>query len=139
VWRALAQAPADDAPLRKRLWLRIAQHVVGGAAAADGGGGGQGEGAEGAVAAVLALLAEPGAALRLEEVLPLFPAFTRIDHFQPAVCAALAASSEQMEALHAQMTTAARSAEHLRADIAALSQVREAPGRPGVAGAVVEG
>jgi hypothetical protein len=28
-----------------------------------------------------------------------------------------------MEALHKQMSTAARSAEHLRADIAALSQV----------------
>ena len=75
-----------DAPLTKRLWLRIARHVV--ASAADGG--------EGAVAGVLALLNEPGTTLRLEEVLPLFPAFTRIDHFQPAVCAALAASSEQV-------------------------------------------
>jgi tetratricopeptide (TPR) repeat protein len=61
-----AGKPEDDDPLKKRLWLRIAKHVVTG---------------EGNIKRAMAFLKECSV-LKIEDILPFFPEFTLIDSFK---------------------------------------------------------
>ena len=133
----------DDDAVRRRLALAVVRHLIASGAAAaaaaptpeaaasataasiaevdaflrdsshaDGGGGGGG----GGVGSELS-----SAALRLEEVLPLFPGVTAIGAFQSAVVASLAECDARVAALRSKMEAAAEVADALRGDLAALA------------------
>ena len=83
---AIARRPEGDDALSRKLWLAIARHIVEQPAGAEGSdeGGAAAQGAR--VREVSALLEESRGALRIEDVLPLFPDFVEIDAFKDAVC-----------------------------------------------------
>jgi hypothetical protein len=99
-----ADSPDDDAPLRKRLWLRIAQHVVQ---------------EQKDVRAAMHMLEETDA-LQIEDVLPFFPDFAVIDDFKDEICGALEGYAAQIESLKLEMDEATQNAEAIKADVAAL-------------------
>lgn len=72
----LAQETAarSDPALQRKLWLRIAEHAISGT---DN------------VKQALRLLDECDGLLKIEDVLPFFSDFERIDHFKDAICNAL--------------------------------------------------
>lgn len=75
---AVARRPEGDEGLTRRLWLAIARHAVEGGAA--------GEDQAACIRGVTQLLEESGGAVRIEDVLPLFPNFVEIDAFKEAIC-----------------------------------------------------
>lgn len=56
-------------------------------------------------------------AVKIEDVLPLFPDFARIDAFKGALCEGLADYNAQIQALKAEMEDATRIADALRCDL----------------------
>eukprot|EP00727_Mastigamoeba_balamuthi_P004186 m51a1_g13765 putative vacuolar protein sorting-associated protein 18 homolog (977) ;mRNA; r:253137-257178 len=97
-------ADIDDEGTRKRLWLKIAQHVV--KDRRD-------------IKEAVRFLRECEL-LKIEDILPFFPDFTRIDDFKDEICRSLDEYSHQIDDLKAEMEVATRSAEATRRDIAAL-------------------
>lgn len=67
-------AQTKDPALQRKLWLRIAEHSISGT---DN------------VKQALRLLNECDGLLKIEDVLPFFSDFERIDHFKEAICDAL--------------------------------------------------
>ncbi|KAJ3274967.1 hypothetical protein HK104_003995, partial [Borealophlyctis nickersoniae] len=102
--RINADKPEDDNTLRKKLWLRIARHVV--------------EEKRDIKQAMEYLKASD--LLKIEDVLPFFPDFVLIDEFKDEICQALEEYNEHIEALKAEMDEATRSAESIRLDIREL-------------------
>ncbi|SCV68374.1 BQ2448_495 [Microbotryum intermedium] len=99
-----ADKPEDDDLLRKKLWLKIAHHVV--AQKND-------------VKTAMKFL-ESTDLLKIEDVLPFFPDFVVIDHFKEEICSALEGYSAHIERLKEDMDEATRSAEQIKSDIADL-------------------
>ncbi|KDE09671.1 hypothetical protein MVLG_00077 [Microbotryum lychnidis-dioicae p1A1 Lamole] len=99
-----ADQPEDDDLLRKKLWLKIAHHVV--AQKND-------------VKTAMKFL-ENTDLLKIEDVLPFFPDFVVIDHFKEEICSALEGYSAHIERLKEDMDEATRSAEQIKSDIADL-------------------
>ena len=102
--RQNADMPAYDQELRKKLWLRIARHVV-----ED----------ERNVKKAMAVLQECEL-LKIEDILPFFPDFVTIDHFQADICKSLEAYNRDIENLKEEMDNATQSARAIRSDIQAL-------------------
>lgn len=75
------------------------------------GGGAQGAGSIGQVAEFLKCA---GGAVKIEDVLPLFPDFARIDAFKDALCDGLADYNTQIQGLRSEMEDATRIADALR-------------------------
>ncbi|GAB0098552.1 Vacuolar protein sorting-associated protein 18 homolog [Sergentomyia squamirostris] len=100
----LAQQTASMAPdrdLRRSLWLRIAEHEI--------------RGRED-VKEALELLSECDL-LRIEDLLPFFSDFERIDHFKDAICDALKEYNLKIQEQRRDMDESAKSAEKVRADL----------------------
>ena len=109
--------PEDDEELRKKLWLKIARHVVL---------------EEKDVKKAMNCLSSCDL-LKIEDILPFFPDFVTIDHFKEAICGSLEEYNRHIEGLKQEMEEATESAKRIREDIQGdAEQVR----RGGVAGEV---
>lgn len=104
--KVYAEKPEDDDQLKKRLWLRIAKHVVTG---------------EGNIKQAMSLLKEC-TVLKIEDILPFFPEFTLIDNFKDEICESLEEYNLEIEQLHDAMEMSTRSADEIRSDIQKLNQ-----------------
>ncbi|CAO1621017.1 unnamed protein product [Parajaminaea phylloscopi] len=99
----------DEDSQRRKLWLRIAKHVV--------------ESKKDIKAAMEFLAANSSASiLSIEDILPFFPDFTVIDAFKDDICLALESYASRIEDLKDDMESATTSADHIRQDIARLSE-----------------
>ncbi|XP_027053569.1 vacuolar protein sorting-associated protein 18 homolog [Pocillopora damicornis] len=93
--------PEDDEVLRKKLWLRIARHVVE---------------EEGDVKKAMEFLNQ-SELLKIEDILPFFQDFVTIDHFKDAICSSLHEYNQHIEELKSEMQEATESAKTIRGDI----------------------
>ncbi|KAK7206413.1 Pep3/Vps18/deep orange family-domain-containing protein [Myxozyma melibiosi] len=100
----VADRPSDDAPLGKKLWLRVAQRVIN---------------KEHGIKSAIEFL-KRCELLKIEDLLPFFPDFVVIDDFKEEICAALEDYSKSIELLRKEMDESAKTAETIRADIAGL-------------------
>ncbi|XP_033107072.1 vacuolar protein sorting-associated protein 18 homolog [Anneissia japonica] len=96
-----ANKPEDDEDLKKKLWLRIARHVVE---------------KENNIKRAMEFLQE-SQLLKIEDILPFFPDFVTIDHFKEAICNSLAEYNQHIEKLKQEMEYATESARSIRSDI----------------------
>jgi len=99
-----ADKPEEDEGLRKKLWLRIARHVV--EEKKD-------------IKKAMELLNQCNL-LKIEDILPFFPDFTRIDDFKQEICASLEDYNRHIEELKSDMDEATNSADLIRMDIKEL-------------------
>ncbi|CAG8483434.1 620_t:CDS:10 [Paraglomus occultum] len=102
--RINADKPEDDEALRKKLWLKIARHVV--------------EKKKDIKTAMEYV--HDCELLKIEDILPFFPDFVLIDDFKDEICAALEDYNIHIEELKAEMEEATKSAESIRDDIREL-------------------
>ena len=105
---ALAKLNADhpdDEATRKRLWKRIARHVIRGLASQDR--------VDEAAIAVM----DESSVLTIEDVLPYCPAFSSVGAFKEQICDALHAYTEQVQELEDEMEDYVESANGIRDDI----------------------
>ncbi|OBT65973.1 hypothetical protein VE03_03177 [Pseudogymnoascus sp. 23342-1-I1] len=91
--------------LRKKLWLLVAKTVIG---ESDG------------IATALAFLSRCPL-LKIEDLIPFFPDFVVIDDFKDEICDALEGYSRSIDALREEMDSSARTAAHIKDEVAALS------------------
>ncbi|KAJ3071689.1 hypothetical protein HDU98_004948 [Podochytrium sp. JEL0797] len=96
-----ADKPIDDEILRKKLWLKIARHVVD---------------ERKDIKQAIEFLKQSDL-LRIEDILPFFPDFVLIDDFKSDLCQALEEYNEHIEQLKEDMDEATRSAQNIRKDI----------------------
>merc|ERR1719378_1036025 len=96
-----ADKPEDDDVLRKKLWLKVARHVV--ESQLD-------------VGRAMELLNECGL-LKIEDILPFFPDFVTIDQFKDAICKSLQEYNQHIDQLKNDMKDATASARVVRAEI----------------------
>ncbi|CAM9575226.1 unnamed protein product [Chrysoparadoxa australica] len=85
-----------DPEVRKRLWLKIAEHTVK-AAGSD-------------TAAAISILSECSL-LKIEDILPFFPDFVVIDSFKTEICQSLEEYNTKIQALRAEMEEYTKAAE----------------------------
>lgn len=97
----------DDLAVRRQLWLRIAEHRI------QGGND---------VRQALNVLRNCDGLLRIEDVLPYFSDFDRIEHFKEAVIDALHQSNEEVQRHREEMDESARAAELVRDELQAFRQ-----------------
>lgn len=102
----LAKQNADkpdetDVELRKKLWLKIARHVV--------------EKDKDIKQAMEFLQECP--LLKIEDILPFFPDFVTIDNFKDAICTSLQDYNKHIDALKTEMDEATESAREIRAEM----------------------
>eukprot|EP00298_Acanthocystis_sp_HF-20_P015685 c21227_g1_i1.p1 GENE.c21227_g1_i1~~c21227_g1_i1.p1 ORF type:complete len:976 (+),score=413.50 c21227_g1_i1:1749-4676(+) len=95
-----ADGPVDDEDLQKKLWLKIAKHVVDRSDHKK---------------AIEFLKECP--LLKIEDILPFFPDFVRIDLFKDEICASLQDYNTQIKNLKEDMDEATKNANQIRADI----------------------
>lgn len=126
--KRVAEKPEEDESLRKSLWLRIARHSI---LSKPSEGDGENPNSE-SVREAIGVLEESDGLLRVEDVLPLFPDFTRIGEFKDAVVSSLEEYNRQIESLRSEVKEATSTAEDIRADIERLSRrtVRLPRGEP---------
>ncbi|KAK7098433.1 vacuolar protein sorting-associated protein 18 homolog isoform X3 [Littorina saxatilis] len=91
----------DDVELRKKLWLRIARHVV-----QD----------QKDIRRAMEFLHECDL-LKIEDILPFFPDFVTIDHFKDAIISSLQEYNQHIDSLKEEMEEATQSAEEIRREI----------------------
>ncbi|CAG8481720.1 2636_t:CDS:10 [Diversispora eburnea] len=102
--RINADKPEDDGELRKKLWLKIARHVV--------------EKKQDIKTAMDYL--QHCELLKIEDILPFFPDFVLIDDFKDEIYKALEEYNCHIEQLKDDMEEATKSAESIRLDIREL-------------------
>ncbi|CAH1786190.1 unnamed protein product [Owenia fusiformis] len=95
---------SDAEELRKKLWLRIARHVVE---------------EEKDIKRAMEFLHECDL-LKIEDILPFFPDFVTIDHFKDAICTSLQEYNQHIESLKEEMEEATESAKDIRGEIQAF-------------------
>ena len=66
-------------------------------------------------------LRESGGVIKIEDVLPLFPDFVKIDNFKDAICQSLEDYNKQIDQLKTEMEDATRIADALRCLLFALA------------------
>ena len=94
---------ADEAKeMRKRLWLRIARHVV--------------ESSDDGIKTVIGFLSKSSGLIKIEDILPFFPAFTKIDEFKEEIFNSLDEYNATIDQLSVEMNDASKSSERLRRD-----------------------
>jgi hypothetical protein len=106
--RAAANAIPDverELPLRKKVWLRIAAWLV-----AHGGGAQE----------VLGVLQDSGGALKVDDVLPVFPSASIINEFKAGVASSLAETQHAISGLKEEMRGYQDAADRIRNDIRSL-------------------
>ncbi len=99
-----ADKPDEDKELCKKLWLRIARHVVQ---------------KQRDIKTAMSFL-QQCPLLQIEDILPFFPDFTRIDEFRDEICTSLEEYGGHIQKLKQEMVEATRSAELIRTDIKEL-------------------
>nr|XP_046146997.1 vacuolar protein sorting-associated protein 18 homolog [Oncorhynchus gorbuscha] len=99
--KTCADLPEDDEELRKKLWLKIACHVVQ---------------EEKDVKKAMNCLSSCNL-LKIEDILPFFPDFVTIDHFKEAICSSLEEYNQHIDELKQEMEEATESAKRIREDI----------------------
>uniref|UniRef100_T1JMS9 Pep3/Vps18 beta-propeller domain-containing protein n=1 Tax=Strigamia maritima TaxID=126957 RepID=T1JMS9_STRMM len=99
-----ADRPEDDDELRKKLWLKIAKHVVK---------------EENNIKKAMEFLKECNL-IKIEDILPFFPDFVTIDHFKEAICSSLKEYNQHIDILQDEMKDATESAQEIRAEIQAF-------------------
>jgi len=112
--KQVAELPEDDAPLRRKLWLSIARHLV----ESQPGVGDQRQ----RIRQAVNFLKETNGLLKIEDILPFFPDFVMIDEFKDAICSSLEEYNRQIEDLKTEMDVATEIADVLRKDLAACEQ-----------------
>lgn len=90
--------------LRKKLWLRIAKHVI----------------TEHKDIKTVTQILEECDLLKIEDILPFFPDFVTIDHFKDAICSSLQEYNKNIELLKEDMKSATESAQQIRHEIKAF-------------------
>lgn len=95
------KSPEEDTELRKKLWLKIAQHVVKG---------------KDDIHKALEFLKECEL-IQIEDILPFFSDFVTIEHFKEAISNSLKEYNQRIQDLKEEMTEATKSAELVREDI----------------------
>ncbi|XP_063904510.1 vacuolar protein sorting-associated protein 18 homolog isoform X2 [Zophobas morio] len=93
--------PEEDVELRKKLWLKIAQHVVSG---------------KDDIQQAMEFLRQCDL-IRIEDILPFFSDFVTIDHFKEAICNSLKEYNQHIQDLKDEMEEATKSAHLVREDI----------------------
>ncbi|KAH6622436.1 Pep3/Vps18/deep orange family-domain-containing protein [Boeremia exigua] len=111
---SVAERATLPTPGRKKLWLAIARAVITSSPS---------------IAPAIAFLRRCPL-LRIEDLIPFFPDFVRIDAFKDEICAALEGYSRAIDALKSEMDDSEDTARHIASDIKALGQ-RYAVVRPG--------
>jgi len=96
-----ADKPDNNVELKKKLWLKIARHVVE---------------KERDIQHAMEFL-QDCPLLKIEDILPFFPDFVTIDKFKEAICTSLQEYSRHIEALKTEMDEATESAREIRAEI----------------------
>ncbi|ESO97284.1 hypothetical protein LOTGIDRAFT_214111 [Lottia gigantea] len=100
--KSMADKPdEDDYEIRKKLWLRIARHVVE---------------EEKDVKRAMEFLHDCDL-LKIEDILPFFPDFVTIDHFKEAIITSLQEYNQHIDSLKEEMEEATQSAEEIRKEI----------------------
>jgi len=99
--KANADKPEDDDPLRKKLWLKIARHLV--EQKKD-------------FKKAMDLLRQCDL-LKIEDILPFFPNFVKIDDFKEEICNSLTDYNRHINNLKNEMSDATKSADLIRLDI----------------------
>ncbi|KAK9459030.1 Pep3/Vps18/deep orange family-domain-containing protein [Lipomyces oligophaga] len=102
----VADRPADDPELRKKLWLRVAYKVIN---------------KEHGIKSAIEFL-KRCELLKIEDLLPFFPDFVVIDDFKEEICAALEEYSRNIDNLRKEMDESTQTSETIRADISALGE-----------------
>ncbi|KXS15730.1 hypothetical protein M427DRAFT_56560 [Gonapodya prolifera JEL478] len=95
----------DTKELRRKLWLKIARHVVD---------------EKKDIKSAIDLVKKSSDLLKLADILPFFPDFVLIDDFKDEICAALEEYNVHIERLRREMDEATRAAESIRLDVRAL-------------------
>jgi len=108
-----ADKPEEDDVLKKKLWLKIARHVV--------------ESQLG-IGKAMELLNECNL-LKIEDILPFFPDFATIDQFKDAICKSLQDYNKHIDQLKNDMQDATNSARVVR------EEIHEVRNRYGIIGA----
>lgn len=96
-----ADRPEDDDELRKKLWLKIAKHVVK---------------EKNDIKRAMEFLQECDL-IKIEDILPFFPDFVTIDHFKDAICSSLQEYNQHIEGLKEEMEVATQSTQEIRSEI----------------------
>ncbi|KAH0950839.1 hypothetical protein HN011_007913 [Eciton burchellii] len=100
--KQIAAMPSDhDVELRKKLWLKIAEHVVR---------------EKDDIQQAMEFLQHCDL-VRIEDILPFFSDFVTIDHFKEAICNSLQEYNQHIQDLKEEMHEATKSAELIRKDI----------------------
>lgn len=100
--KQIATMPPDgDGELRKKLWLKIAEHVVR---------------EQDDIQQAMKFLQQCDL-VRIEDILPFFPDFVTIDHFKDAICNSLQEYNQHIQDLKEEMEEATKAAELIRKDI----------------------
>ncbi|EZA54658.1 vacuolar protein sorting-associated protein 18 homolog isoform X2 [Ooceraea biroi] len=103
--KQIAAMPSDhDVELRKKLWLKIAEHVVR---------------EKDDIQQAMEFLQHCDL-VRIEDILPFFSDFVTIDHFKEAICNSLQEYNQHIQDLKEEMQEATKSAELIRKDIQAF-------------------
>ncbi|KAI1432048.1 vacuolar protein sorting protein-like protein DigA [Xylaria sp. CBS 124048] len=100
----IADRPASNPQLRKKLWLAVARKVIS-----------QSNGIKSAIE-----LLKRCDLLKIEDLVPFFPDFVVIDDFKDEICAALEDYSRNIDALKKEMDESSQTAANIKIDIAAL-------------------
>ncbi|XP_050295734.1 vacuolar protein sorting-associated protein 18 homolog isoform X2 [Anthonomus grandis grandis] len=98
-------SPENDLELRKKLWLKIAEHVVS---------------EKNDIQEAIDLLAELkllDVPIKIEDILPFFSDFVTIDHFKDAICNSLREYNQKIQSIKEEMEEATKSAEQVREEI----------------------
>ncbi|XP_011144081.1 vacuolar protein sorting-associated protein 18 homolog isoform X2 [Harpegnathos saltator] len=100
--KQIAAMPSDhDDELRKKLWLKIAEHVVR---------------EKDDIQQAMEFLQHCDL-VRIEDILPFFSDFVTIDHFKEAICNSLQEYNQHIQDLKEEMQEATKAAELIRKDI----------------------
>ncbi|XP_020284361.1 vacuolar protein sorting-associated protein 18 homolog isoform X1 [Pseudomyrmex gracilis] len=103
--KQIAAMPSDhDDELRKKLWLKIAEHVVR---------------EKDDIKQAMEFLQHCDL-VRIEDILPFFSDFVTIDHFKEAICNSLQEYNQHIQDLKEEMQEATKAAELIRKDIQAF-------------------
>ncbi|TGZ50267.1 Vacuolar protein sorting-associated protein 18-like protein [Temnothorax longispinosus] len=103
--KQIAAMPSDhDDELRKKLWLKIAEHVVR---------------EKDDIQQAMEFLQHCDL-VRIEDILPFFSDFVTIDHFKEAICNSLQEYNQHIQDLKEEMQEATKAAELIRKDIQAF-------------------
>ncbi|KDR19383.1 Vacuolar protein sorting-associated protein 18-like protein, partial [Zootermopsis nevadensis] len=99
-----ASLPQNDPELRKKLWLKIAKHVVR---------------EKDDIQQAMQFL-QQCELIKIEDILPFFSDFVTIDHFKDAICTSLQEYNQHIQDLKEEMEEATKSAQVIREEIQAF-------------------